>query len=461
MKFISLVYLFIETMALLMVITILSSPPDAMAMGQFERFGYASAALGLTLLIIKQLKKKYSADLGAMLLVAVMSYPVSLWVIYELVESSPSWIPQSIKPWSLQRAYITLSGLATDADVDAHWSSVVKKYPVPDEAIRQINLDGIRALSSFYQSTSNWAHEFKQDKYQRPAELSVLNNVMRYSDFLHSYENALVASLSGVLAPLTSRTIPQLSLLYHVDPELVGLIPGNSHRIIMNEHVMHLAERRFLREIGGQFPDLRFDLDDSSQSWDFVLREAITMHVIKQTGVDYQGGSLAFPWYKNNSQFLGSAELKAFSYYITPFFFDEEKRMLLDVPVLMDEKDVKQIEQNLSGGLADSVRDQFNRFYHRIGLSLANSPEDWVLPISKPLFSGWVRIGVILPMMGLLSLVLLIVNGVATMKSGLYQCIGAVLSIAMASALFYSPYAIYVIKAMLLVSVPEPILFKG
>lgn len=460
MKLILPAYLFLETLSLLMVFTLLTSPPSAEVMGKFERFGYATAAIGVGLSLVFWLKRKYKPEMGILFLVFMLVYPIALWSIYEIVHNSPKLLPQAVKPYALQRAYKTLSGIEKDKELSLHINAVMSKYPVPDDAVRQINLDGIRGLAKLHQTIPDWSKQFYKEQYQEPAKLSMLTNVVNYSRFIQRYDTAFVASLVGAVGPMTSRTVSQLALLHNVDPGLIGFILTKSQREIVKHEIMKLSERRFLREVNKQFPDLVFDDPLNGESWDLIMRRAITQRVIREMGLP-DSEDITFPWFISTAQFYRDPALLKLSKHAAPFLFDDNGVMVLSVETLVSKEKVAKVERSLRAGLPDAVKRHFENFYGLLGLKLAEEYGAWGSPVADSMFSGFLRIGAVLPVMLLFSMCMIIFNLFKSFSLSGEGFVWAVSPVLAAYIVFNSFVIDWVVKAVLLVSVQEPILFKG
>lgn len=95
------IYLFIESAALLFGFTVLTDTPTSENLLQhFERFGYVTASIGVTLVVYQLVKKQLPWILLAPTL--LLAYILTAWFSYELVHNVSSYVPRTIKPAALR-----------------------------------------------------------------------------------------------------------------------------------------------------------------------------------------------------------------------------------------------------------------------------------------------------------------------------------------------------------------------
>ena len=105
----ALLYLIIEVQAFLFLSEIYTDSVSPESLSMYERFGYASSGIGLTLFVLFQLFKAANKPVKIVTTLAIpLIYVTLVWGVYEAVNQSPNIIPDNKRADAAYAALKTL-----------------------------------------------------------------------------------------------------------------------------------------------------------------------------------------------------------------------------------------------------------------------------------------------------------------------------------------------------------------
>ena len=482
MRNVTIFYLFFETLALLMVVQILFSAPNHSLLSDFERFGYATAAFGLSLGLSVLLKRKYNLKGSRQLITILCLYPCFLYGVHSAVNNSPKFLPESSKPAALRRGIKVLaSPHLKKADTATQIQSVTARYPVLDEQIRQLYLNTFRALSVLVQQRNNWSQPFVENNFRLYMAAMPRSRIGYYDSENRVFSSTLSSLMSGAIFPLTSRTSAQLGAMSQYDPyvfdsifsriftavlEKLGYIPfsitsvRDAKKAVSDREDFYTTNRALLI-MDEKLTDLELLPHKLGDSWQDTVRKSLTAHVLKKAGFAVRDnlGEFAFPWREAGRPYLPKGELNRLILWTAPFFLTDNGRMLFSATTFMDPAQTALYESELRAGLPMKIRSTFMHYYHKKASALSVDEALWRSPLAMPLFSSYLKIGAILPWLLLLSLLLLISNFIRVARLNKASALLATVSVTSAVVIFFSPVLTWVMQPVLWLSIKESLIF--
>lgn len=467
MKNTTLCYLFLETLALLMVLQIFFGNPHFSLLSSYERFGYATAALGMSLGISVYLERRFKLERGIKPLIAVLCYVLLVNVISAAVEHSPKLLPLQNRAFALQQGVKVLArDEQKNADFAEQFASVSQDYPVKDELIRQIHLDTIRGFASFIKQQPAWSEALNESRFGSIASALVYNYGDNYDMHNELTGAAAYSSIFALFSPFTARTAGQLGLMQQKDDRVLAtLADGIASRGATKEqhyqHYQYLGEKRLLQAIEVKLDSVKMLPHQMGTPWKDTLQQSLTAHILTEAGLPVadQHGYFRLPWRKANSSYNANEELSRIIRWMAPFLVSTNGKLLIPLTDFSNPQRVQQFEQHFLNGLHDTFRRNFNHYYQRNALALLNQPALWRAPLAEPLYNHFLRIGVVMPLLLVLSAILLVVNYWRVARQGKEAAVLGVVSIGLAIAVFKSQVLYWIMQPVLLISIPEPMLF--
>jgi len=469
------IYMGVETQSLFMIWDITNRAPSAELMDKYERFGYAASGLGITLLTAR-LFLKLKANSIAVLFIIPFIYMASVWSVYEAVSRAPDFIPEVKKPKALTSSLALLTRPDTtsmfsfynDDKVDKQnlASDFNKLHPMPKSAIQSTYLNGITSVSLITQLFKDSWKSLDESSYKMAVEKSdfiigfeghkannidaaineirywdeVLDDVkpLKYMLFTNpEYIRSLMERHSS--HELQTKTIVAITydMLPFGNPPVTnsGMIErwdSSKYRATLNSEAASLANQKYwdkLREklnfLEKEAPSLRgFDID-----WELAIREQFTKNVLSKH-IGYAKIPI-LKWYNKNDRYDKNETFLAILNHATPFFFDKNNVPLINFKDIVEKDRKAKMRNSLRMGLNDSLNEYYNTYRIDTLSSMMQKPEMWRNYTNNATFSPLLRVGVILPMLFILSSVLLISNAISLSRtSGVAIVAGTASSIA-------------------------------
>jgi hypothetical protein len=455
------IYMGIETQSLFMIWEITNHAPSAELMDKYERFGYAASGLGITLLAARLFLKLKTRPI-VVLFMAPIIYIFSVWTVYEAVSRAPEFIPKKNKPEALSSSLAIMTRPKVTSmfsfytgqylDKEGLASSFNELHPMPKKAIQSTYLNGITSVNLITQLfNANWKR-LDESLYKNAVEKSDFilgieghkaNKIdsaiseLRYWD--EFFENAKPLKYVFLSNPEYIRSLMERHSSHELQPKTLVAItydmlpfgnpPVDEHsmikrwdtskyRLSLNEGAVKLANQEYwntLREkltfLEGEAPALRgWDVD-----WDLAIREQFTKHVLSK----HVGGAdvPVLKWYNKRANYEDNETFLAIINHATPFFFDEKDIPLIDFKDIVEKERSAKMRNSLRMGLNSSLHEHYNTYRVNTLSSLMGSVDKWGNFTNNATFSPLLRIGVILPVLFLISVFLLISNAVSLSKS--------------------------------------------
>lgn len=455
------IYMGIETQSLFMIWEITNHAPSAELMDKYERFGYAASGLGITLLAARLFLKLKTRPIVVLLMVPII-YMFSVWTVYEAVSRAPEFIPKKNKPKALSSSLAIMTrpkvtsmfSFYTDGHLDKEGLAFAfnELHPMPKKAIQSTYLNGITSVNLITQLfNANWKR-LDESLYKSALEKSDFilgieghkaNKIdsaiseLRYWD--EFFENAKPLKYVLLSNPEYIRSLMERHSSHELQPKTLvaiayDMLPfGNppidehsmikrwdhsKYRLSLNEGAVKLANQEYwnkLREkltfLEGEAPALRgWDID-----WDFAIREQFTKHVLSK----HIGGAdvPVLKWYNGSANYEDNETFLAVINHATPFFFDENDTPLIDFKDLVEKERSATMRNSLKMGLNSSLHEHYNTYRVNTLSSLMEQVDKWDNFTNNATFSPLLRIGVILPVLFLISVILLVSNAASLSKS--------------------------------------------
>lgn len=466
------IYMGIETQSLLMIWDITNRAPSAELMDKYERFGYAASGLGITLLAARLLLKMKTHVIAILFIIPII-YMASVWSVYEAVSRAPDFIPEKKKP----KALTTSLALLTRPDDTSMFSFYTDKkineqdlafdfnklHPMPKEAIQSTYLNGITSVSLITQLfKGNWKL-LDESSYKMAIEKSnfiigfeshkankidsAINEIRYWDEVLDDYKPLkyvlftnpeYIRSLMERHSSHELQTKTLVAITYDMLPfgnppitnsGMVKRWDPSKYRATLNSEAALLANqenwdklRQSLDFLEKEAPPLRgFDMD-----WGLAIREQFTKNVLSK-----HIGYAELPvlnWYDNSDRYEKNETFLAIINHATPFFFDENDIPLISFKDIVEKERKAKMRNSLRMGLNERLNEYYNEY--RIGAlsSLMKSPDKWSNYTNNATFSPLLRVGVILPMLFILSAILLIANAISLSRTSRLAIFSGVVS---------------------------------
>ncbi len=463
----TLCYLFLETLALLMVLQIFFGNPHFSLLSSYERFGYATAALGMSLGISMYLQRRFNLERGIQPLIAIFCYVLLVNAVSAAVENSPKLLPLQHRAYALQQG---VKVLARDEQKTATFAeqfySVSENYPLKDELIRQIHLDTIRGIAGFIQQRSVWSEAMEASRFdgvERAAFYQYGDNYEMHRDLKDA---AFISGLFALLSPFTTRTAGQLGLMQQKDDHILAsladiLASTETSPMEHQKRNQYLGEKRLLQALELRLDSVKMLPHQTGTPWKDTLQQSLTAHILAKAGLPVadKHGYFSLPWRQGKRTYNADQEISRIMRWVAPFLVTADGKLLIPLADFSNPKRVKQFEQHFLNGLHDTFRTNFNHYYQRTAQALISQPELWHSPLAEPLYNHFLRIGVVMPLLLVLSVILLVVNYWRVARQGKEAAVLGLVSIGLAVAVFNSSILYWVMQPVLLFSTREPVLF--
>jgi len=430
----ALIYLIIETQAFFFLSKLYSGHVPAELLSMYERFGYASSGIGITLFVIFQLFKGLNKP-GRIVTVILtpLLYSIFVWGVYESINQSPKLIPMD------ERANATYSALKTLSSPS--WSNlglffmipddksdsldlakrVTERYPTPNRAVQSAYLTGIygsKRFTEYYMYQAEmidkdlwdllW-REAKAKAFWDPQIKTIKKEVFDDWFYVTSWLNSLRTNPAKWLEASTG-----VYYIYKEKNPIVSLIDSrwgdyiNDGRFnldsVSNLELGNIAMEKyawvkFSAKLKG-FPSYFYDGTPFFDRFRIAYSDYILSPYIDSDG-------LLIPWagsQKKDETYIAAMQK------LTPFLFDGENRALISFGNLTKDGVVASYSQTLTQGLPVKMRHSWDDYYVRTLSSLSQNSEEWENPVNYKLHSDMLRIGVITPILLIISAILILIN---------------------------------------------------
>ena len=493
-------YMGIETQSLLMVWDITNHAPSAELMERYERFGYAASGLGITLLAARLLLRAKLNSLLVLFLVPII-YFTSVWSVYEAVSRAPELIPQNKKPQALASSLsivtrpdvTSMFSFYIDQNVDKEGLATAfnERHPMPARAIQATYLNGLTSVKLITQLfNGSW----------KQLDKSIYDQVVKGSDFALGFESHKANNMGVAVTELRSMNnllekASPLNYLFLANPEYIrsllerqashelqaktliaityDMLPfGNApvegdgmvrrwnpakYRMNLNSEAVELANQKYwdmFRENLTFLNEKAPILDGWDIDWDLAIRKQFTEHVFSK----HIGGAevSVLRWYDATEDYSKNETYLAMLNHATPFFFDKNGEPLLSFRELVNPGVSEKMRNALRMGLNDSLQSHYDQYRESSLDSLMDSAKKWENFTDNATFSPLLRIGVILPVLFLLSIALIVANAVSLSKSSLLALGAGVMSSVVVICIQGTPGSEFLTDLMLHISVQKP-----
>lgn len=476
------IYLIIEMQAITFLSQIYTSTPTAETLSQYEKFGYASTGLGLTLFFVKwffnQKRSKKQMLCAAFATPAI--YLISIWAVYELVHQSPSWIPRQARPVAMQASLQTLSApqwsnlwaFYSVPPVDQHLlleniKSTIEKHPTPDRAVQAAYIQSFRALTVF------------DEHYQKSAEM--LDDSLWPLLWRGANRTAQADTSSWMSTTDAERRI-------HVLKHWVARNAQMPHRWINNELAFGslYAREKTLQSI--LFPDRTqggeriisavhyIEQSREEKAWE-VLGQDVPgwpAYAISKEGVQAQFRKALSHSTLSPYAHLPSVEIPSYTpgqdhrkqrayilaaKQIAPFLFDQKGAPLMTLRSIYDLETRAKFINTLKTGLPRILRENWTRYQTEAMFNLSTHTDAWAETTTPKLHENMLRAGVITPALFLLSAIMLLINLASMVRTSPGVAMATLPLLPIIAFQWWTEGSAILLKTILLISVRESQIF--
>jgi hypothetical protein len=497
----TLLYISLETQSLLLLLDIFSTPLSVADLSKFERFGYATAGIGISLTLFRIALRKITALSPGIIISVILTFPLcyglSVWALYETVERSSDWISQSAKPHALRSALSILTNPkleqalqyyrpalpVNEKEVSAMANTFVSSFSLPDPVVQKAYMQGIRSVSLLHNYYSGGAtlldkltlerllssmsmrgFEQRTSNGEAVSAIWLLDRTLftQMLSFL-SWEDAvfrgkrlgLTKTDMSPLFPLVlidifkkkiSLSAPMMRDAYyraHYAP-ILNVLRRDGH----NERIWQKLQRRFTF-----LPN--YKLVDKKQD----MAEAVKFWYTQKLFSSYAGGGIvpSMPWVTDD--ILTTRTYQSILKHHAPHLFDKTQQPLMPLEKLLDGKYNDTLTRSIRHNLSPSMRAIWTKYRTRSITALMTDEKSWENLTNQRLNKPYLRISVVLPLLLALSGVLLLVNIISLFRAHAAIGVTAALIAGGTYLLHGSVYTGYLINSLLPISVKESAIF--
>lgn len=428
----SLFYIVLEAQAWAFTSRIYTHHLTTSELSQFERFGYASAGIGIALLFLRfaYLGQTHWAGKFTALLLTPLIYIMSVWGMYEAVHRSAEWIPQSHRTLAMQASLHTLAkpdwynaslfyfNVTPKEPMQNTITAAMKRYPMSDKEIQQAYIQGMRNLALFadyYQRSAEVLDRELWPSVWRAAQAQAINEVTPKLD-RYQAQHYLDKTLDDFRYGAT-RTFDWLPLsiklhnMLDADPVLASYVLAelplsSTHNIAINadQYRQMRNEAAAWKTLGRGFhewPALQFEFNREAQ-----FQQAYSKSVLEKYA--YLPGQV-IPWYQPNVMPLKTKAYLTAAEQVVPFLF-KDGAPVLTFDKVYDLDTRSRYINTLQLTLPPLLKENWLNYQSKSYFELSVSPEAWLKPTLMAMNLPLLRIGAVLPAMLLLSSILLLIN---------------------------------------------------
>lgn len=422
------IYLGIELQAVLFLLDILNTPLSVEQLNHYERYGYASAGLGISLLAARLVWTKYQASSKvktiATLTVIPVVYLLSVSLVYEFIHQVPDFVPLQKKPEAFSVGvkqlsdpsasnatlfYSTKPVVVTQGGID----KFLERYPTNERQVRLIYLEGLRGLKewdrAFEQSYERMNKAHIEELVYRAAQstpfskadsrLYVIHNStwrMWKSEYDQELKSPLLWPNLLVRNIYLRRNNPDWPIMWEGNEDAPSPIYGSS------DSSRSAAVWATLRNFSSTLPARPKYPDDLVESVRYAHSERLSQRI----GME---DTFLIPWFSSEVDHRKTESYRASSEFLTPFLF-QEGTPLLRIELLRNNEQFETYINTLRRGLPGQLRNEWNLYHERSIHDLSVDANEWKNPVQYALNKDIIRIGVVLPWLVALSATLLLLN---------------------------------------------------
>lgn len=493
----SIAYIAIETQSMLLLWDVINTAVPSADLSRYERFGYATTGIGITLLIFRSIKvdKVKTLPLLLSLMMLPVVYATSAWTAYEAVSRAPSFIPTNSRPDALYASMAMLTSPSLQSATGFWFSkdrtltpsvlvdNFTSKYPVPQKVIQKTYLEGVKTIP-LITGLFDMKHKYlTEDTYKK---LHKKTSYVAFSKINHkqNYENALLELIKynmtsfgvNVMSPsqisalatkhnLTASSVNNLTAA-SLDMSLMGKFPRFSgiqkqltyadrhYRQSINDDINAGIQANKWQSMKEALPFLHGEAP-KIELFEYTVRKQFTDDAFGK----FIGESKLTPleWYRGQKP-SDTQTYKEMTKHLTPFFFDKNGNQLFDFEKLNNNKEQINIRSALMRGLNDELFVFYSNYRKQALDMMVKSPSNWGNFVNNATFEPLLRFSVIIPILFLVSLFLLSMNLINTFRDNKVAAITG-LSLAVFVVFFHGGQTTeFMIDTLLPISVKEAVI---
>jgi hypothetical protein len=492
---IAILYLIVEAQAWTLISRLYTTVLNPETLSEYERFGYASAGIGITFFALRMLypAAKSKKQKAGVLLSLPFLYILFVWLMYELVHQSPGWVPEAKRHLAAKSAINTLanpgwnnlfsfySNRSKQEDDVFSLTRKVKKmvtqYPLSDRAVQSTYISGIQSVNMF-------SEYYK--KHSKILEKEVMDDFIGqigYMAWFDFSEKIKASDLKPKLFTFAShmnaaRYNPmrwpnawiKAFLFYETDPLLRMIISvGTADYIEYGVFDYTSLDHFQLSEIGTEiyiWEKMREELPSMPEYLDYTyrsdepfnerVRRAYSRFMLDK--YTYMPNT-EIPWLKNGADPLQSNIYDQAMRQVVPFFIGADGAPIITFERVYDDETRRRYINTLKKGLPVQVRDAWTSYQINTLTKLAISPEHWKLPTEYAIHKDTLRVGAVIPVMVALSGLLIVLNIFMLFRTHYAYGLAGV---AITGVVYLGPSQLFenvLIKAIISISVSEAQIF--
>jgi hypothetical protein len=450
--FLAAIYFGIELQSWLFLSDLYTKPLNAEILGKYERFGYASVGLGVSLLYLRQSVKLTNRITMVVAFAFVpLVYIASVWGVYEVIQKSANWVddkPKAMKASLLTLAEPSLANLTAYYFGDPETSidtvnSFMRAYPASDKLIQSSYIKGLRRVNAFSD-----VYEKGREQLDKKAVRGLISKGMIYTLDINSTrtanqhlnvlaaKNALIEKYGFWVSPLlisqyeefssgARDDIAQAKSYYSKHFDSISFHSPKiraSHSSISGFYVKidylnwNIPAYDFTDIVGKQksqamiadsfgVENTTYQNVDDLTYFQQMVSKATLQPIL---GNEQLGDFPLIPWdgksdFSNEDAYLYAVKR------IAPFFFSGNSP-IINLRGIRDEERRGRYISNMRAGLSSGLKSHWLTYQKETYLLLSEEQSAWDNPANKALNKDMIRVGAILPVMFLLSTVMLIAN---------------------------------------------------
>lgn len=429
----ALLYLIIEVQAFLFLSEIYTDKVSSESLSMYERFGYASSGIGLTIFVLFQLFKAANKPVKIVTTLAIpLIYVTLVWGVYEAVNQSPNIIPDNKRADAAYAALKTLDKPswknATEffapgdkSDLNELSKRVTKKHPTPNRTIRYIYINGLRGADRFTKRYNKQAEMFDKKLWEilwKDAKRKSIFDPEAKRRSGQIFDDWFYISSSFNMARHDpTKWLEALSTLYYMKEE--GHPLYNVYLSLANEYIddgyinlndvpnhelegisfQHYAWDKLKSKMPG-FPEFKYEGDDFFERFRSSYSEYVLSPYIDAKGIK-------IPWYREG------ANDPTYNYamrQLTPFLFDASGKAIVSFDNLQKKGVLYNYTSSLREALPKPLEDHWNNYYVRAIRELSTKDKSWDNKTNYDIHSDMLRIGAITPVLLIISGLLIVIN---------------------------------------------------
>lgn len=491
MKNITLYNLFLQTFSVCILASIVFGSFKFSLLEHYEKTGYLIGSLGIGLIISGYIQRKFNEQVTDLhkITLTLMFTPLCYMALNWISDNSVKLISDTSKASAMTKSVKRLTkNLPADASYEQRTQWLFEQVRFSNDDLRQIYIDSISLHSGIIQSRAKWSADFNEKKINNVFAWQHLPSTSRRSEFNDQY---LILYFSLWLThsrlPFFSRSFAQQSYLKAAERELFNRLfvefsyaffikcqkcmDKISRQLLAIEDNMRIEEQNnesnvenFMYNVGimrlnkqlaksEEAKGLSIIKHDNSRTLQQTFRLSLTLHLYRQAGIkmSYLPVRLALPYANSDQPYEADNVFIGLVCWTTPHLCHRNGTLIFPMAVLKNPIKTKEYLSYLETRLPDSFRSSFKMAYITTSLGLMKNANDWQKPIALSMYSHYIKMSAVLPIVLLFSVLLLAFNFYQVSRESALFKKHAIVSVASGLVFFFTPLKFVLLKCVSLV----------